>query len=54
VLRRQNDEGGWTKGKRPWELVQQEAFSDRASAMRREKALKSGRANQTLHRRFEK
>ncbi len=54
VQQHQDDEGGWTKGKGPWELVLQEEFSDRAQAMRREKALKRGRANEELHRRFDK
>ena len=52
VQRHQNDEGGWTKGKGPWELVQHEKFADHAQAMRREKTLKSGRSNEELRRRF--
>ena len=44
----QNGEGGWTRWRGPWELVLQEAFATRAEAMRREKALKSGRLNQEL------
>ena len=54
VLQHQDDEGGWTRGKGPWELVHQEEFVDRAEAMGREKALKSGRANEELHRRFDR
>ena len=54
VLQHQDDEGGWTKGKGPWELVHQEEFVDRALVMRREKALKSGRANEELRRRFDR
>ena len=38
----------WTKARGPWRLVHQEQFDTRAAAMKREKALKSGRANQAL------
>ncbi len=41
-------ESRWTKAYGPWELVLQEAYASRAEAMRREKALKSGRLNQEL------
>jgi len=30
----------YTKNKRPWDLVYQEAYSDRSSAMKRENAIK--------------
>jgi len=33
---------GWTIKFRPWELVHTEEFEEKADAMRREKALKSG------------
>ena len=32
---------GWTIKYKPWELIYQEEFSDKSSAMRREKELKS-------------
>ena len=54
VQQHQDDEGGWTKGKGPWELVHEEEFVDGALAMRRERALKSGSANEELHRRFDR
>ena len=38
----------WTKSRGPWELVYQEAFPSRASAMRRERALKSGQGRTWL------
>ena len=43
--------GGWTAAHGPWVLVHRESFATRAEAMRREKALKSGRSNQELRRR---
>ena len=46
----QNGEGGWTKSRGPWELFLHENYATRAEAMRREKALKSGRLNQELRR----
>jgi putative endonuclease len=46
------DESRWTAGKGPWELVHMEEYPTRADAMRREKALKAGRLNQELRRRF--
>ena len=54
VLQHKEDEGGWTKGKGSWKLVHQEEFGDRAQAMRREKALKSGRANEELRHQYGK
>jgi predicted GIY-YIG superfamily endonuclease len=44
----QRGEGGWTKWRGPWELVLSEDFDTRAEAMKREKALKTGRLNQNL------
>ena len=43
-------EGGWTRTRGPWELFLHENYATRAEAMRREKALKSGRLNQELRR----
>ena len=52
VRQHKEDEGGWTHGRGPWQLVYYEAFSDRSEAMRRERNLKHGKANQELHMRF--
>ena len=38
----------WTKSRGAWDLVYQEAFPSRASAMRRERALKSGQGRTWL------
>ena len=38
----------WTAGRGPWELVYREDFATRSEAIRRERALKSGRLNQEL------
>jgi putative endonuclease len=43
---------GWTEGKGPWKLTLHEEFEDRAPAMRREKALKSGDTDQELLRKL--
>ena len=43
---------GWTKNRGPWKLVHSEEFPDQSQAMRRERELKSGRANQALRSRF--
>ena len=50
VRQHQDDEGGWTRGRGPWELVRQETFDDRAMAMKHERSLKSGRTNIELRR----
>ena len=52
VRQHRENEGGWTRGKGPWELVHQETHSDRADALRRERNLKGGRTNQILRKRF--
>ncbi len=52
VRQHQNNEGGWTKNRGPWELVHCEAFSDRRAAMRRERNLKRGKTNQELRARL--
>ncbi len=54
VQQHQDEEGGWTKGKGPWELVHHEEFADRFLAMRRERTLKRGRTNEELHRRLDR
>ena len=45
-------EGGRMGGRGPWELVLAETYASRAEAMRRERALKSGRLNQLLRARL--
>jgi len=52
VRQHQEDKGGWTQRRGPWELVYYETFADRREAMRRERNLKRGRTNQELRRRF--
>jgi putative endonuclease len=42
----------WTRGRGPWHLVLSETYITRAEAMRRERALKSGRLNQELRARL--
>ena len=44
-------EARWTRNRGPWQLVFQETYSTRSEAMRRERALKSGRLNQELRAR---
>ena len=48
VLQHQGDEGGWTRGRGPWELVHYEHFHNRAEAMGRERELKSGHGRRWL------
>lgn len=38
----------FTKGHRPWVLVQQEEFTTKAEALRRERYLKSGKGREVL------
>ncbi|MBI4198796.1 MAG: GIY-YIG nuclease family protein [Chloroflexi bacterium] len=52
VRTHQEDEGGWTAGKGPWELVHSESFTDRTEALRRERNLKRGKQSKELRRRF--
>ena len=52
VQQHQKNKGGWTSGRGPWELVYNEQFTSRVEAMRRERRLKRGKANQELHTRF--
>ena len=54
VRQHQEDKGGWTSRRGPWELVHHESFSDRVEAMRRERNLKRGKTNQELRRRFDR
>jgi len=48
----QNGESRWTRGRGPWELVQVETFTHRVEALRRERALKGGKHNQELRKRY--
>ena len=48
----QEGEGGWTRGRGPWELVHYETFTERSEAMQRERNLKRGRTNKELRIRF--
>ncbi len=50
----QSGQAGWTRTRGPWELVHSEQHLDRAQAMRRERALKSGSLNQQLRARIER
>ena len=52
VGQHQEGEGGWTRGKVPWKLVESEGFADRSEALRRERKLKRGKQNQKLRKRF--
>ena len=44
----------WTRGRGPWELVLREDYATRGEAVRRERALKSGRLNQELRARLQR
>ncbi len=52
VRRHEKGEAGWTRSRGPWTLVYHEAYADRSEALRRERVLKSGRANQELRGRL--
>ena len=52
LTQHQNNEGGWTKDKGPWKLVYVEKYTDRKEALRRERYLKQGKANQELRKRL--
>ena len=52
VRRHQEGKAGWTRSRGPWELVNVETFISRSEAMRRERHLKTGKANQELRRRL--
>ena len=38
----------WTRSRGPWRLILSECYATRSEAMKRQKALKSGRLNQEL------
>ena len=48
VRQHQENKGGWTRGRGPWELVQWETYDNRSEAMRRERKLKQGKTNKEL------
>lgn len=50
IQQHQQGEAGWTRARGPWKLVLCETFSDRSEAMRRERSLKKGKANQELRK----
>ena len=52
LFEHQNGLAGWTRSRGPWDLVYQEAFDDRAQAIRRERALKSGQGRASLRERL--
>ena len=52
VRRHQEGKAGWTSSRGPWELMYVESFPSRSEAVRRERHLKTGKANQELRRRF--
>ncbi len=48
VKRHQDGEVRWTSQHGPWQMVYSETFSTRPESMKRERILKSGKANQDL------
>jgi putative endonuclease len=52
IQRHQEGKAGWTRTRGPWQLVDKETFSSRSEAIRRERYLKSGKANQELRQRL--
>ena len=52
VKQHQENQGGWTRGKGPWELAYHEVFASRDEALRRERNLKRGEQNQELRNRL--
>ena len=52
VQQHQNNEGGWTRTRGPWQLVYYETFADRIEAMHRERNLKRGKTNKELRSRL--
>lgn len=52
VQQHQNNEGGWTRTRGPWQLVYCETFADRIEAMHRERNLKRGKTNKELRARI--
>jgi putative endonuclease len=41
-------QAGWTRSRGPWRLAHTESYATQGEAMKREKALKTGRLNQRL------
>ena len=54
IQQHQQGETRWTRNRGPWEVVLTESFPTRADAMRKEKELKRGRANQQLREQVER
>jgi putative endonuclease len=54
IQQHQQGEARWTRNRGPWTLVSSEVFPSRADAMRRERHLKRGRANQQLREQLER
>ena len=52
LAQHQSGAARWTKRRGPWTPVYKETFATLAEAMRRERALKSGRLNQELRDRL--
>ena len=52
IERHDSGDSRWTSTRGPWKLVLQEEYPTRSDAMRRERALKSGRLNQDLRARL--
>ena len=52
IQQHQQGEARWTRNRGPWTLVSSEIFPTRTDAMRRERQLKRGRANQQLRERL--
>ena len=48
VNQHQENAGGWTRGRGPWQVVLQERYEARAEAMRRERSLKGGQGREWL------
>jgi putative endonuclease len=52
VRRHIEGKAGWTRSRGPWELVNVETFKSRSEAVRQERYLKAGKANQELRQRL--
>jgi len=52
LIRHNSGETGYTRTRRPFELVYSESFSTRGDAIRREKELKSGKGRDELRRKL--
>ncbi|TMB99254.1 MAG: GIY-YIG nuclease family protein [Chloroflexi bacterium] len=53
LAQHQAGEARWTSSRGPWQLVWTEAYGTGAEAVKRERALKSGRLNQVLRAEIE-